>query len=87
MNFETMLELAASWVYWQLKLNRARMVTKSEIDTWLMNRFNLDHADARYISNRMGEANPFRCGNDGIEWTAEFAVIETATIYPNEVIE
>lgn len=87
MEFETMLAHAASWVYWQLKLNRARMVTKNEIDAWLMNRFRLEHADARYISNRISEVNPFRCGNDGVEWTADFVVIEAAVIYPDEVIK
>lgn len=52
-----------------------RYMTKSALDNWLMKKFDIDAADARAVSNAVGEMNPYETQGSGtiqgehVKWT------------------
>lgn len=71
--FIARVHLAEEWIY--LTVKAGRMARKSDLDAWLMKRYNLSEYDARQISNQTteglrGERRPWAIGSDGIRWLA-----------------
>jgi len=51
-----------------LSFKHSKTSTKTELDRWLMRRFNLEHYEARSVSNSAGEERACDAGSDGIRW-------------------